>query len=167
MYLLDTPVIAELGRAKSGKANPSVTRWAAGVASQNLFISALSLLELTGGAVQAERKDRTHGAALRAWAEDTVPKAFDGRILAVDLAVARKRAALPFNEPRSDRDAVLAATALAHGLTLVTHNPAAFRFARLKLFDPWSHAEVDETGGDWQEAARSGPYWLKNLFLRF
>jgi predicted nucleic acid-binding protein len=167
MYLLDTPVIAELGRAKSGKANASVTRWAAGVASQNLFISALSLLELTGGAAQAERRDRTSGAALRAWVEETVPKAFDGRILPVDLAVVRKRAALPFHEPRTDRDAVLAATALAHGLTLVTRNTSAFRFARLKLFDPWSHAGVDESDGDWQDASRSGPYWLKNLFLRF
>jgi predicted nucleic acid-binding protein len=167
MYLLDTPVIAELGRAKSGKANASVTRWAAGIASQNLFISALSLLELAGGAAQAERKDRSHGAALRAWAEDTVPKAFDGRILAVDLEVARRRAALPYHEPRADRDAVLAATALAHGLTLVTHNASAYRFARLKLFDPWSHAEGDESNADWQDAARSGSYWLKTLFQRF
>ncbi|HVZ29377.1 MAG TPA: type II toxin-antitoxin system VapC family toxin [Asticcacaulis sp.] len=166
MYLLDTPVIAELGRAKSGKANPRVARWVAGVASQNLFISALSLLELEGGAAQAERRDRASGAALRAWAEETVPKAFDGRILSVDLAVARKRAALPFHEPRSDRDAVLAATALTHGLTLVTHNPSAFRFARLKLFDPWSHAAPEDTA-DWQTAARSGPDWFKNLFLRF
>lgn len=167
MYLLDTPVIAELGRAKSGKANPSVARWAAGVASPNLFISALSLLELTGGAIQTERRDRAAGAAWRTWVEDTVPKAFDGRILAVDLAVARKRATLPFQDPRSDRDAVLAATALAHGLTLVTRNTSAFRFARLKLFDPWSHAEVDESNGDWQEAARSRPDWLKTLFQRF
>jgi predicted nucleic acid-binding protein len=167
MYLLDTPVIAELGRAKSGKANPRVTRWAADVASQNLFISTLSLLELAGGAAQAERRDKAAGAALRAWAEDTVPKAFDGRILAVDQAVAKKRASLPFHEPRADRDAVLAATALAHGLTLVTHTPSAYRFARLKLFDPWSHAGPDAPEEDWQAAARTGPYWLKNLFQRF
>lgn len=166
MYLLDTPVIAELGRAKAGKADPRLTRWAAGVASQNLYISALSLLELAGGAAQAERRDRAAGAAWRTWVETTVPKAFDGRILAVDQAVVRRRAALPFNEPRADRDAVLAATALTHGLTLVTRQPSAYRFARLKLFDPWSHVEVDDSG-DWQEAARGGPYWLKNLFLRF
>ncbi len=167
MYLLDTAVIAELGRAKAGKANPQVARWAAGVASQNLFISALSLLELAGGAAQAERKDRTSAAALRAWAEETVPKAFDGRILAVDAAVARKRATLPFQDLRTDRDAVLAATALAHGLTLVTRTPAAYRFARLKLLDPWSHAAPEMADGDWQDAARSGPYWLKSLFQRF
>lgn len=167
MYLLDTPVIAELGRAKSGKADPRVMRWAAGVASPNLFISALSLLELAGGAAQAGQRDKASGAALRAWAEETVPKAFDGRILPVDLAVARKRATLPFHDPRTDRDAVLAATALTHGLTLVTHNPSAFRFARLKLFDPWRHAGPETSEGDWQAAARSGPDWLKNLFLRF
>ena len=167
MFLLDTPVISELRKAKSGQADEHVTRWASGVARQNLFISVVSLLELEAGVAQAERKDKVQGSHLRVWLEESVPRAFDGRILAVDMEVVKKRAALPA-EVRSDRDAVLAATALAHGLTLATRNTAAYRFGRVKLFNPWGYTEEEEdVGADWQQVARSGPMWLKNLFLRF
>lgn len=168
MYLLDTPVIAELRKAKSGKADEHVTTWASGIASQNMFMSALSLLELESGVAQAERKDRAFGASLRLWLDDQVMKAFEGRILAVDTAVVRKRAGLHAHDPRTDRDALLAATALVHGLTLVTRNVAAFRSARVKVFNPWGYTpEVEEDSADWQQATQSGPLWLKNLFLRF
>lgn len=168
MYLLDTPVIAELRRAKSGRADPHVTTWAGGVASQNMFMSALSLLELEGGVAQVERKDRATGGLLRTWLDEQVMKAFDGRILAVDTAVVKKRASLHFHEPRNDRDALMAATALVHGLTLVTRNVAAFRTGRVKVFNPWGYTpETEEDVADWQQATQSGPLWLKNLFLRF
>ncbi len=168
MYLLDTPVIAELRKAKSGKADPHVTTWASAVASQNMFMSCLSLLELEGGVAQAERKDRVAGAALRTWLDEQVMKAFDGRILPIDTAVVRKRATLHAHEPRGERDALLAATALAHGLTLVTRNLSAFRTGRVKLFNPWGYTpDIEEDGTDWQQATQSGPLWLKNLFLRF
>ncbi len=168
MYLLDTPVIAELRNAKSGKANEAVTRWASNIASQNLFVSVVSLLELEGGVAQLESKDRTQGAAMRTWLDEVVPRAFEGRILSVDLAVTKKRATLPFSEPRHDRDAVLAATALTHGLTLVTRNLSAFRFGKVKLFNPWGYTpDGNEDDADWQQVASSGPMWLKNLFLRF
>ena len=173
MYLLDTPVIAELRKARAGKADPHVATWAAGIASQNMFMSALSLLELENGVAQAERKDRAQGAALRAWLDEQVMKAFDGRILAVDAAVVKKRAALPFHDGKGEghggRDALLAATALVHGLTLVTRNVAAFRAGRVKLFNPWGYTPeaAEEEAADWQQATQSGPLWLKNLFLRF
>ena len=168
MYLLDTRVIAELRKAKSGRADAGVAGWAGAIASQNMFMSVLSLLELESGVAQAMRKDRTQGAMLRAWLDDQVMKAFDGRILAVDAAVVKRRSGLHFGEPRNDRDALLAATALVHGLTLVTRNLAAFRAGKVKLFNPWGYtAELDEANADWQQATQSGPLWLKNLFLRF
>ncbi len=169
MYLLDTPVIAELRKARGGQADENVTRWASGVPRQNLFISVISLLELEASVAQLEHKDKDKAAATRTWLDETVPRAFDGRILNVDTAVVKKRAALPF-EARHDREAVLAATALTHGLTLATRTPSAYRFGRVKVFNPWGFtqdAEDEDNGADWQQVARSGPVWLKNLFLRF
>ena len=168
MYLLDTHVISELRKARNGKADSGVVTWAGSIASQNLFMSAISLLELESGVAALERKDRIQAATLRTWLDDQVMKAFEGRILSVDAAVARKRSSLPFTDPKHDRDALMAATALTHGLTLATRNPAAYKSCRVKLFNPWGYApEADEDNGDWQQVAKAGPLWLKNLFLRF
>ena len=168
MYLLDTHVISELRKARNGKADPGVVTWAGSVASQNLFMSAISLLELESGVAALERKDRVQAAGLRTWLDDQVMKAFEGRILGVDAAVAKKRSTLPFTDSRHDRDALMAATALVHGLTLTTRNPAAYKSCRVKLFNPWGYEpEAEEDNADWQQVAKAGPLWLKNLFLRF
>ncbi|ESQ83790.1 hypothetical protein AEAC466_11525 [Asticcacaulis sp. AC466] len=167
MYLLDTPVITELRKAKSGRCDDNVMRWAAGVARQNMYMSAIGLLELENSVVKIERKDRNQGAPLRLWLDEQVMKAFDGRILAIDAVVVKKRAALP--EYKSDRDALLAATAQVHGLTLVTRNVAVFKTTKIKLFNPWGYAPNADVAGDdadWQQAARTGSQWLKSLFLR-
>jgi len=165
MFLLDTPVILELRKSRPDPADAGVRGWAAETPRQQLFISALTLLELEESVSRAARADKAGGAALRTWLDDRVAAAFDERILAVDAAVARKRAsvALPDN-----RDALMAATALVHGLTLVTRNTAAFRASRLKLFNPWGYAPCEgEDIADWREATKASPAWLKNLFLRF
>ena len=169
MYLLDTPVISELRKAKIGHCDPGVVRWAAGVARQNLYMSAVSLLELENSVAKAERKDRIQAAPLRTWLDEQVMKAFDGRILAVDAGVVKKRAALNHAEAKNERDALVVATAQLHSLVLVTRNVAAFKTTRVKLFNPWGYTPEEETGDDtdWQQVARSGPLWLKNLFLRF
>jgi predicted nucleic acid-binding protein len=122
------------------------------------------LLELEEDAARLERTDKAAGAALRAWLGDQVMKAFAGRILPVDAAVARRRAQLPYADTR---DALLAATALEHGLTLVTRNGAAFKAGRIRTFDPWGYAPASsEEDADWRQAARTGSLWLKNLFVR-
>ena len=169
MYLLDTPVISELRKAKTGRCDAGVMRWASGVARQNLYMSAISLLELENSVAKAERKDRVQAAPLRSWLDDQVMKAFDGRILPVDAGVVKKRAALNHAESKSERDALVVATAQLHGLVLVTRNVAAFKTTRVKLFNPWGYTPEEESGddADWQQVARSGPLWLKNLFLRF
>jgi predicted nucleic acid-binding protein len=164
MYLLDTAVVLELRKARSGEADAGLAAWAAGVSRERLFLSALSLVELGGLAAKAAQSDKSKGAALRAWIDDQVVPAFEGHILPLDAAIARRRATLAVADTR---DALLAATALEHGLTLVTRNPAAFKRARVRLFDPTDYEpESAASGGDWREAARSGPLWLRNLFVR-
>jgi len=164
MFLLDTPIVLELRKAKSGRADPGLVSWAGGVARQNLFISALTLLELETSLAPVERKDPLVGPGLRAWLDQQVMTAFDGRILPIDAAVVRRRAQLSYADPR---DALLAATALEHGLTLVTRETAAFKSGRVKLFNPWGfQPEATEDDSDWRRVAKSGPLWLKNLFLR-
>jgi predicted nucleic acid-binding protein len=114
-------------------------------------------------ATQVERQDKAAGAALRAWIEGPVMTAFDGRTRASDAAVVRRRARLPYSDAR---DGLLAATAIEHGLTLVTRHLAAFKAGRVKLFNPWGYTPEDADDADWRQAARSGPVWLKNLFVR-
>lgn len=163
MYLIDTPVVLELRKAKAGRTDAGLATWAAGVSRQNLFLSALSLLELETTAAKTEKQDKAGGAALRTWVADQVMPAFEGRILAVDAAVVRRRAHLTLADTR---DALLAATAIEHGLTLVTRQIGAFKGTRVKLFNPWGYTPEDEDDADWRLAARSGPVWLKNLFVR-
>ncbi|HMA51931.1 MAG TPA: type II toxin-antitoxin system VapC family toxin [Magnetospirillaceae bacterium] len=163
MFLLDTPVLLELRKAGSDRIDAGVMSWATATPRQKLFVSALSFLELERAVLKLERTDKAGGASLRNWLDDQVGTAFEGRVLAVDGAVARKSAALPLAE----RDSLVAATALVHGLTLVTPNTAAFRAGRLKIFSPWGYRpETDEEAEDWRQAGKSSAAWLKNLFLR-
>lgn len=164
MHLLDTEIVLELRNARAGGTDPGLARWAAGQPKTSLFISALTLLELETGAARVERKDKAAGLALRTWLNDQVAPAFEGRILAVDAAVVRGRSRLHLTDAR---DALLAATALEHGLTLVTRNVAAFKVNRLKLFNPWGYKpEVVEDNEDWGQAAKAGSQWLRNIFVR-
>ncbi|HEY1605915.1 MAG TPA: PIN domain-containing protein [Allosphingosinicella sp.] len=164
MYLLDTPIVLELRNARAGRAEPGLSAWAAGVARERLFLSTLSLVELETAAARPARGDKAPGAALRAWIDDRVVPAFEGHVLPIDAAVARRRGELAIADTR---DALFAATALEHGLTLVTRNKAAFKGARLKLFDPAGYKPNEaEEEADWRGAARSGSLWLRNLFIR-
>lgn len=162
MYLLDTGIVFELRKAKAGQTDPGLTSWAAGASRQNLFISALTLLELENSAGRQERIDRAAATALREWIDGPVTTAFEGRVLPIDAAVVRRRGQLPYSD---SRDGLMAATAIEHGLILVTRNTAAFRAGKVKLFNPWGYKPDDE-GDDWGQAGRSGPLWLKNLFVR-
>ena len=101
MFLLDTNVVSELRKAKAGKADRNVARWAQSVPAGALFLSAITIQELEIGTLLAERRDRSQGAILRAWLEDRVLPAFADRILPVDTAVARARPAPTAH--RSDR----------------------------------------------------------------
>jgi predicted nucleic acid-binding protein len=94
MFILDTNVVSEVRKVASGKADPLVAKWADGVEPSTLFLSAITILELEAGVLKIERRDTTQGRALRDWLEGAVLPTFDGRILPVDVAVARRCARL-------------------------------------------------------------------------
>jgi toxin FitB len=135
MYLLDTNVISELRKAR--KTHPNVKKWAQPLPSANLYISVISVLELEIGILQIDRRDKEQGAILRAWMDSHVLPTFSGRILPIDTAVAQRCATLHVPNPRSDRDALIAATALAHGLTVATRNVADFERTGAAVLNPW------------------------------
>jgi len=135
MYILDTNVVSELRKAK--KADQNVTKWAQPLPSATLYISVISLLELEIGILLVERRDKEQGAILRAWMNRHVLPTFSGRILAIDTTVAQRCAALHVPNPRSDRDALIAATALVHGLTIATRNLADFEGMGVDALNPW------------------------------
>jgi predicted nucleic acid-binding protein len=137
MHLLDTNVLSELRKAKSGKINRYVKAWAGTVRPATLYLSVISILELEIGILLVKRRDPAQGALLRAWMEDYVLPAFAGRILAIDTSVAQRCAALHVPNPRSDRDALIAATAFVHGMTVVTRNTADFEPTGVPMFNPW------------------------------
>jgi predicted nucleic acid-binding protein len=163
MFLVDSAVLLDLRHARTDGEGAALAGWAQRTSRQSMFLSALSLVELEKAAVLAAKQGKAAGAAWRSWIDGQLLRAFEGRVLPVDLAIARRRAALPFDH---DRDALLAATALEHGLTLVTYRTAAFRGARLKLLDPSRPAPDAGEDGDWREATRARSPWIRNLFIR-
>ncbi|HRJ53918.1 MAG TPA: type II toxin-antitoxin system VapC family toxin [Candidatus Thiothrix moscowensis] len=137
MYVLDTNVVSELRKAKTGKADPHVVAWAQSVPATSLFVSAISILELETGILLLERRDATQGAMLRQWLETQVLPSFAERVLAVDTAVAWQCASLHVPDPRSDRDALIAASAMAHGMAVVTRNVEDFKPTGVEIVNPW------------------------------
>ncbi len=137
MFVLDTNVISELRRARAGKADRHVVNWAASVPATSLYASAITILELETGVLLVQRRDAKQGAALRAWLDQHVLPAFADRVLPVDTAVAQRCAALHVPDPQSDRDALIAATALVHRMTVVTRNVADFKATGVSLLNPW------------------------------
>ena len=136
MFLLDTNVISELRKART--ADSRVVAWANNVEASLLFISAITVLELEQGVLLVERRDPKQGMALRAWLDGQVMPEFSRRILPIDSDVARRCAGLHVPDPRSERDALIAATALVHGLTVFTRNIADFDKTGVRLINPWS-----------------------------
>lgn len=132
-YLLDTNVLSDARR----QAHPALNAWLAVKPRADLAISVIALLELGRGVLRLEHRDRMAGTHLRKWLTTDVPAAFADSILAVDERVVRRTARLHVPDPMPEMDALVAATALEHGLTLVTRNTKDFQRAGIDLLDPW------------------------------
>lgn len=137
MYLLDTNVVSELRRGS--KAEPAVSAWANTAASELFFLSTITLLEIRRGILLIARRDPRQSAILETWLNDVVLREFESRILPFDADMALRCAALHVPNPKPERDALIAATALAKDLTLVTRNLRDFSDCGVRLIDPWSY----------------------------
>ena len=137
MFLLDTNVVSELRKAGDGKADTNVTAWLSSVDAGALYLSAMTLMEIELGILRIERRDAAQGGRLRAWMTHHVLPEFLDRTLPVDAVVALRCASLHVPDPRAERDALIAATALVHGMTVVTRNVADFEATGIPLLNPW------------------------------
>ena len=137
MYVLDTNVLSELRKVRLGKADANVAAWTESVDAADLFVSAITIMELELGVLSIERRDAAQGAVLRTWLEQHVLPEFAGRTLPVDTAIAQRCARLHVPDKRGERDALIAATALVHGMTVVTRNVADFQSTGVALLNPW------------------------------
>ncbi|GHU34369.1 twitching motility protein PilT [Betaproteobacteria bacterium] len=140
MFVLDTNVVSELRKVRFSKADANVAAWTESVDAADLFVSAITLMELELGVLLIERKDATQGTMLRSWLEQYVLPEFSGRTLPVDTAVAQRCALLHVPDKRDERDALIAATALVRGMTVVTRNVADFKPAGVSILNPWEPA---------------------------
>lgn len=138
MFLLDTNVVSELRKVGDGRADPGVMAWLGGTDAAICHVSALTLMELEIGILRIARRDAAQGSRLRLWMDSRVLPEFAGRTLPVDTAVALRCARLHVPDPRAERDALIAATALVHGLTVVTRNTADFTATGVPLLNPWA-----------------------------
>lgn len=135
MLLLDTNVISEL--RKPDRAHANVLDWAKRNDPALFFLSAITLLEIQYGALLIRRRDEVQGDLMVRWVAEEILGGFRGRILPVDEEVALRSAALHVPNPRPDRDAYIAATALVHDLTVVTRNVKDFRPTGVRVLNPW------------------------------
>jgi len=142
MWILDTNVVSELRKVRLGRADARVAVWADSVEPVDLYLSAITVQELEIGVLLVERRDPTQGAVFRAWLNTQVLPAFADRILPVDTAVAQCSAKLHVPNPRPVRDGLIAATALVHGMTIVTRNVADFEPCGVRLLNPWEYNNI-------------------------
>ena len=137
MYLLDTNVVSEMGKAAAGKVHPNVSAWARTVFTSNLFLSIVTVMELEIGVLLMERRDTIQGSRLRGWLKGQILPSFSGRILNIDAQIARRYAALHVPNPTPYRDGFIAATALVYGMTVVTRNVVDFLPTGVTVLNPW------------------------------
>ena len=136
-YLLDTNVVSELRKIGDGKADARVAAWVDTEDAESFFISAITILELERGVLGIQRRHAAQGARLRAWLDNHVRPEFAGRILPIDDQIAMRCAHLHIPDRRNEVDALIAATALVHGLTVATRNVRDFEGTGVVVVNPW------------------------------
>lgn len=136
-FLLDTNVISEL-RKPAARADSHVRAWAASQPSRDLYLSVITVLEIEIGIARLARRDSIRAERIQSWLDNDVFASFSGRILAVDLPVARHAARFHVPDPSPERIALIAATASVHGLTVATRNVKDFQPFDVAVVDPWN-----------------------------
>jgi predicted nucleic acid-binding protein len=136
-FILDTNVISEFRKAAGGRCHPGVIAWVETVDPQAMYLSVITIMELEVGYLSLKRRDPLQAAHVKAWISDYIPRVFEDRILAFDNAVALACAGLHVSDKRPERDAIIAATALHYGLTVVTRNIRDFTDTGVPLLNPW------------------------------
>lgn len=131
-------MVSELRKVRLGKADMNLAAWTESVDASDLFVSAITIMELEIGVLSIERKNAAQGMLLRSWLQQHVLPEFAQRTLAIDTAVAQRLARLHVPDKRSERDALIAATALVHGMTVATRNVADFKPTGINLLNPWA-----------------------------
>jgi len=132
-YLLDTNVVGETRRKQ---ADPGVISFLEAAESSALFVSVLTLGELRKGVAKKKLEDLDAAVRLENWV-DGLEFSFTDRILGVDAAIARLWGEWSAERPRPVVDTLLAATAVRHGLTLVTRNIRHLRDIQVNLLNPF------------------------------
>lgn len=133
-YLLDTNVVSELRRPRPDK---GVQAWMESVAAEATYLSVLVLGEVRQGAERLRRRDPLQSSLLEEWLA-SLEAAFSDRVLVIDGAVARAWGRLSEDDPLPPVDGLLAATALVHGLTVVTRDIKPFDRVGVPWLDPWA-----------------------------
>jgi len=137
MFILDTNVISEIRKARSGKADQNVVSWLSQQNAENLYVSAITLMEIELGILRIVRRDAVQGNLLRQWMDHHILPEFSDRTIPVDSAIALRSAALHVPDPRPERDAFIAASALVHRMAIITRNVTDFLPMRVSVVDPW------------------------------
>lgn len=135
MFLLDTDVVSESRRPE--RAGKGLALWVAETSPRSMYLSVVSILELKIGALRLYNRDRDRAIELEEWIRQRVLARFQGRIFAFDETTASLCAPLHVPKTRPERDAMIAATALQHSLTVVTRNVRDFAPMGVPLFNPW------------------------------
>jgi len=138
-FLLDTNVVSEL--RKKSRCHPSVAAWQDAIQGEQIYISAISMMEIKAGVIAARRKNPEFSDILNQWYEMQVKPAFHKRVIAVDLAVSECCSVFLSQRTRPLADALIAATAHVHSLTLATRNVVDFSDTGIDLINPWEWSE--------------------------
>ena len=136
-FLLDTNVVSEL-RKSAGRIEPGVRRWADGTSRHVMFLSVVTVMEIEIGVRRLFARDTRQAEILNVWLIEHILPTFDRRVLPIDVAVARRAAAMQVAAPRPLADCLIGATAEVHGLTVVTRNVTDFEPLGVSVLNPWS-----------------------------
>lgn len=135
MFIIDTNVISEL--RKRDRADRKVLAWADDADDRLFYLSSITIFEVRYGALRVQRRDKVQGDLMLKWLQRDILDGFAGRILPIDAEVAAECATLHVPDPKPERDAFIAATALVHDLTVITRNVRDFEPMGVRVINPW------------------------------